>query len=330
MDPTKTMTVPTALAALVMTIGCAAPPGPDAYGNVEATPVVVSAEAGGRLLSFTPKEGDRLESGAEVGVVESTELDLERDRLEAQRNASETHVAELAQQRMAAEAQREAARAQLAALTAQREIADRIYQRVQRLSAEQAATAQQVDQAEREFRVLVEQITAQNRQIDAQGVQIEAARLAERSARQQVAALAAQLAQVAERLGKTRIRSTVGGTVLTTYVKAGEVVQPGQPLYRIADLASLEVRAYVTETQLSGLKIGQQAQVTVDGGGGTHRQLTGAVSWISSEAEFTPTPIQTRDERVNLVYAVKIRVSNPDGVLKIGMPADVVFGEVAS
>ncbi len=310
--------------------GCAQPPGPDAYGNVEATPVVVSAEASGRLLSFTPEEGDRVAKDAQVGVVESTQLGFQQESLDAQRVAAATRVQELGQQRLALEAQQQAARAQLAALTTQRDIADRGYQRTQRLAAAQAATAQQLDQAEREFRVLGEQIAAQNHQIDAQGVQIAAARLAEQGARQQVASLAAQLAQVSDRLGKTRITNPVGGTVLTTYVKTGEVVQAGQPLYRVADLGSVDVRAYVSEPQLTSLKLGQRARVSVDGADGARRELTGQVSWISSEAEFTPTPIQTRDERADLVYAIKIRVPNPDGVLKIGMPADVVFGESAS
>jgi len=110
----------------------------------------------------------------------------------------------------------------------------------------------------------------------------------------------------------------------TTYARTGEMVQPGQPLYKIADLQAVEVRAYVTEPQLSSVKIGQQAQVTMDAGRGRD-VVTGTVSWVSSEAEFTPTPIQTRDERADLVYALKIRVANQNGALKIGMPVDVRF-----
>jgi HlyD family secretion protein len=113
--------------------------------------------------------------------------------------------------------------------------------------------------------------------------------------------------------------------VLTTYAKAGEFVQKGQPLYKIANLDTMELRAYVTEPQLAQLRIGRQATVFIDSGAGAHRALTGWVVWISSQAEFTPTPIVTRDERRNLVYAVKLRIPNPDGALKIGMPADVQF-----
>jgi HlyD family secretion protein len=113
--------------------------------------------------------------------------------------------------------------------------------------------------------------------------------------------------------------------VLTTYAEAGEVVQAGQPLYRIANLTSMEVRAYVSEPQLSAIRVGQQARVSIDARGGQRQSMPGSISWISATAEFTPTPIQTRDERADMVYAVKIRVANPGGILKIGMPVDVQF-----
>ena len=125
------------------------------------------------------------------------------------------------------------------------------------------------------------------------------------------------------------ITNPVGGTVLTTYVRTGELVQVGQPLYKIANLDTMELRAYVTETQLTGIKVGRQVTVSVDVGQ-PRRALPGIVSWVSTTAEFTPTPIETRDERVNLVYAIKVRVPNPNGMLKIGMPADVQLTSAAS
>jgi HlyD family secretion protein len=117
--------------------------------------------------------------------------------------------------------------------------------------------------------------------------------------------------------------------VLATYARAGEFVQPGQPLFRLASLDTLTLRAYVTEPQLAQLRLGQRVQVTVDRGEGNRLALPGTVSWISAKAEFTPTPVQTRDERADLVYAVKIRVPNQSGVLKIGMPADVALPALA-
>jgi HlyD family secretion protein len=321
------------------TAGCARPSPPDAYGNVEATAIVIGAETSGRLVSFTPEEGNTLAAGAVVGTVDAIELGLQRDQLTAQRGASESRVNEVAQQvdvlqaqRSAAMAQRDAAQAQVIALESQHEIARRVYERTQRLFAQQAATAQQLDQAERDARVLEQQINAQNDQVKAQDSQIQAntrqiesARAQQQTATAQVTSASAQIAQVAERMRKTQITNPVAGTVLTTYAKAGEFVQPGQPLYKIANLETVDVRAYVTEPQLSQVKIGGAAQVTVDAAGGPRRSIPGTVSWISSEAEFTPTPIQTREERADLVYAIKIRVPNESGTLKIGMPADVQF-----
>ncbi|NUO64189.1 MAG: HlyD family efflux transporter periplasmic adaptor subunit, partial [Gemmatimonadaceae bacterium] len=144
-----------------------------------------------------------------------------------------------------------------------------------------------------------------------------------RGATGDVAAAAARVAQLAERIAKSRVTNPLGGTVLATYAEPGEFVQPGQPLYRVAALDTLILRAYVAETQLSSIRLGQRVQVHVDRGNGKRLTMPGIVSWISAKAEFTPTPVQTRDERADLVYAVKIRVANRDGVLKIGMPADV-------
>jgi HlyD family secretion protein len=331
-----------AATAAALAAGCAREVRPDAYGNVEAEDVVVSAEAGGRLLAFTPQEGQKLAAGEPVGSIDATELGLERAQLASQRQASESRVNEvdeqvgvLQAQRQAATAQRDAARAQRGSLAAQRDIAQRAFERTKRLFDQQAATAQQLDQAERDFRVLEqqiraqdEQIAAQEHQIAAQGSQIDATRAQRKTAVDQVATADAQIARVAERVRKTDVRSPVAGTVLATYAKTGEVVQPGQPLYKIADLGSVEVRAYVGERQLSAVHLGSAAEVSVDTGNG-RRTLSGTVSWVSAQAEFTPTPIQTREERADLVYAIKIKVANDGDLLKIGMPVDVRFGGTA-
>jgi HlyD family secretion protein len=236
-------------------------------------------------------------------------------------------------QRDAAAAQRDASRAERAALEAQLVVARRTLERTERLFAQQAATSQQLDQAERETLVLEQQVGAKNEQIKAQESQVraleqqaEATNAQRQTAAQQVAVAAGQVAQVDERIRKSQIANPVTGTVLTTYAKAGEFVQQGQPLYRIADLKTVEVRAYITEPQLAMVKIGADAQVSADAGAGALRTFPGTVTWVSAEAEFTPTPIQTREERADLVYAVKLRVPNDDGTLKIGMPVDVQFG----
>jgi len=318
---------------------CARQAQPDAYGNVEATEVVVGAEAAGRLTALSVNEGDTLGASVSVGTIDATALHIEHDQAAAQRGASESRVDEarrqiavLEAQRGAAAAQREAARAQRSALVSQQEIAQRAYDRTKRLFAAQAATAQQLDQTERDVRVLVDQIAAQDeqirahdRQVAAQDDQIRAAHAQEQTMRAQVASAEAQVSQVAERIRKTDVRNPAAGTVLTTYAKAGEMVVVGQPLYRIANLRSVDVRAYVSEPQLATIRLGQQASVSFDAANANRQALTGDVTWVSARAEFTPTPIQTREERADLVYAVKIRVPNEQGLLKIGMPVDVQF-----
>ncbi len=199
-------------------------------------------------------------------------------------------------------------------LKSQREIAERGYQRTQRLHEQRAATAQQLDQAERDYRVL--------------GDQIQAARAQQAAARHDITSSTAQIAQLDDRIRRSRISNPRTGTVLTAYVKPGEFVQTGQPLYKLAMLDSMDLRAYVTEPQLAQVKVGQTVEVTVDAGHG-RKTLTGRVTWVASEAEFTPTPVQTREERADLVYAVKIKVPNQDRMLKIGMPADVRFAPAA-
>jgi HlyD family secretion protein len=323
----------------VLAAACSRAPQPDAYGNVEATDVVVSAEAAGRLASYTVTEGQTLAADAVVATIDATQLNIEREQATAQRSATASRgnevrqqIAALQAQQSAATAQRDAAKAQRDALVSQLEIAKRAYERTQRLFAEQAATAQQLDQTERDFRVLGDQIKAQDeqiraheRQIAAQGDQIRAARAQVQTVAQQVASAEAQVNLVGERIRKTDVRNPIAGTVLTTYAKAGEIVQIGQPLYRIANLSAVDVRAYVTEPQLAAVHLGGPAVVSVDAGGGQRQTISGSVTWISARAEFTPTPIQTREERADLVYAIKIRVPNERNVLKIGMPVDVRF-----
>ena len=324
------------LMASVAGVACNRAPVPDAYGNVEAVEVVISPEAAGQLTTLSVTEGQKLAAGAVVGEVDPTPLTLQRDQLAAQREAAASRVGEvdrqveaLTAQRDAAQAQREAAIAQRGALQSQLEIARRARERTQRLFAQQAATAQQLDQAERDDRVLQDQIKAQDQQIEAQGrqvaaqaAQMAAARAQRQTALTQVSSAAAQVAQVNDRIRRSTVTNPSAGTVLVTYARAGEMVQPGQPLYKIANLDEVDVRAYVTEPQLASVRIGRQARVTSDAGK-SRQTLTGTVSWVSAQAEFTPTPIQTRDERADLVYAIKIRVPNKDGLLKIGMPVDV-------
>jgi HlyD family secretion protein len=290
---------------------------------VEVEDVVVGAEASGRLVRLDVHEGDRIVAGTLVGTIDAVQLGLERDRIAAEKAASESRVNEIGRQIEALTAQRDAAESRRTSLEAERRIAERAYERAQRLYDQQAGTVLELDRAEREHRTLVEQARAQEQDVAGRSRQIDAARAQQQTARQQVVAAGSQMAQAGDRIRRTEVSNPVAGTVLAVYARAGEFVQPGQPLYKIANLESVDVRAYVAEPDLALVRIGQTVQVTADAGEGARRQLPGTVTWISSEAEFTPTPIQTRQERVDLVYAFKVRVGNPDGMLKIGMPVDL-------
>jgi HlyD family secretion protein len=280
---------------LIASAACSKPAEPDAYGNFEAQEVVVSSQASGQLQWFTPVEGAQLTTGAIVGVVDTTQLDLEREQTVAQRAATEARAA--------------AAGGQVGVYETQLAIARRTLERTRRLFDQKAATSQQLDQADRDYRTLVAQIAAAQAQ--------------RQSVVKEVAASTARVAQIHDRISKSQIANPQPGTVLAAYAKAGEMVQPGQPLYRIANLDTLILRAYVVEKQLASVRLGQRVQVHVDQGDGTLLTLSGIVTWVASKAEFTPTPVQTRDERADLVYAVKVNVANPKGALKIGMPADM-------
>jgi HlyD family secretion protein len=289
-------------ASALVLAGCRATQPPDAYGNIEATEVVVGSEMSGQLQAFVPLEGNHLTAGALVAIVDTSALVIQMQQAASQRTATGSRVNEISKQ--------------AGVLEAQRAIAARAYERQRRLFEQQATTAQQLDQAERDYRTLVAQIAATAAQ--------------RQTASHDVASSDARVAQIRDQIRKSRMTNPITGTVLTTYAKAGEFVQVGQPLYKIANLDTVELRAYVTEPQLSQVKIGRSVSVSVDVGNKERRSLTGTVSWVSSQAEFTPTPIETRDERANLVYAIKVRVPNPNGLLKIGMPADVQFGVVTA
>jgi len=282
---------------LLLAWGCHGKPKPDAYGNIEATEVVVGAETSGQIKWFTPTEGSQIGQASPVALIDTTQLALQREQILAQRSASDSRVRE--------------GRAQMSVLAVQHDVAQRNYERTKRLFDQQAATAQQLDQAERDYRTLTQQIEAARAQIG--------------TVSHEASSSDARVAQINDQIRKSVVKNPQAGTVLATYVRAGEFVQTAAPLYRIADLRELTLRAYVSEDQLARVRIGQSVQVSVDVGKDARRIFPGIVTWVSSQAEFTPTPVQTREERADLVYAVKIRVANPNGVLKIGMPADVRF-----
>jgi HlyD family secretion protein len=290
-------------------------PKPDAYGNFEADELIVGAEATGRLLAFVIEEGQSLEAGEQTGAVDSVQLVLKRDQLKASIRAIAAKSPEISAQLAVFEKQMNTVRKQLATLEYEK-------RRVENLLRSDAATPKQLDDlnaqidvAQGQMDVILEQRSASNSSLSTQ----KSGLLAE------ILPLQKQIAQLDDQIAKCRIVNPAVGTVLVSYAEAGELVSFGKPLYKLADLRTMTLRAYVAGDQLGAVKTGQTVKVLIDAAEGKQQEFSGKVRWISSKSEFTPKVIQTRDERVNLVYAVKIDVPNPDGTLKIGMPAEVRF-----
>jgi HlyD family secretion protein len=268
----------------------------DAYGNFEAVETIVSSEVAGKLKKMEAKQGDQLESGSQIALIDTTELVLRKLQTEAQLGASET--------------KKQNVTAQINVLKEQKKNAQITQQRITKMFADKAATQQQMDDINGQLNVLDKQISATNTQFQMIASEMEVVKR--------------QLDLLNEQLGKCRIVSPAKGTVLETYLETGELATPGKPLLKMADLSNLELKVYVSGAQLSGVKLGNEVKVLIDAGAKEMRELSGKIGWISSESEFTPKIIQTRDERVKLMYAVKVMVAN-DGTLKIGMPGEVVF-----
>ena len=270
----------------------------DATGTFEATEVVVSAEAAGRILRFDAEEGDVLEAGRQVGAIDTVQLYLQKLQLERQRASGVSNRPDIAKQAASL-------REQIAKQQTER-------RRVENLLRDGAATTKQLDDIDAQIKVLNGQLEAQ-----LSTLRNNAASIDENSS-----SIDLQIARIEDQLAKCRIASPVAGTVLAKYSEAGELESVGRPLMKVADLDRIYLRAYFTSDQLAGLKLGQEVTVTADFGGDSRIDYPGRIVWIASESEFTPKTIQTRDSRANLVYAAKIAVEN-DGRLKIGL-----YGEV--
>lgn len=268
----------------------------DAYGNFEAVETIVSAEATGKLLDFNIEEGQVIEKDVKVGSIDADQLSLKRQQLEAQKNTIKTKFKNVF--------------SQISVYQEQKRVNQVEKNRVERLLKDDAATTKQLDDINGSINVLNKQISA----IESQNS----------TTMQELKGLDVQIQQVQDQIDKSAVINPVKGTVLMKLAEQSEVVNYGKPLYKIADISTMELRVYVSGEQLPNIKIGQTVKVLIDAGKIGYKELEGTISWISSKAEFTPKIIQTKEERVNLVYAVKVRVAN-DGSLKIGMPGEVVF-----
>lgn len=274
----------------------------DATGTFETTEVLVSAEASGRLLYFDIEEGMLLKAGEEVGVVDTVQLYLKKLQLEASIKSVEEQRPDILKQ--------------VAATKEQISAAERERNRVANLLKVGAANQKQLDDAEDQLEVLRKQLVAQNSTLSN----------SHQSLTWQSSSVGIQVAQVEDQLKKCHITSPITGTVLAKYAEPGELTAMGTPLFKVADTEQMYLRAYITSEQLSQVKLGQKVTVFSDYGTDEHKQYPGVVTWISDTSEFTPKTILTKNERANLVYAVKIAVHN-DGLLKIGMYGGVEFSD---
>jgi len=286
----------------------------DASGTFEAEEVIVSAETAGRITAFDAEEGAALQLGQIAVRIDTLPLSLQAKQVDAtiaslnERTGSETPLVNTLKQQMQVQS------TQIAAL-------EREEQRIRKLVEADAATSKQLDDVTTQLNVAKEQRTLTQKQLDQETANLN---LRNRSVLSEQQPLSVRKEQILDQLDRSMVRNPVKGTVLTSYAEVGEVTGPGKALYKIANLDSMVLRAYISGDQLASVKPGQKVKVMIDKNEDEYLNYDGIVSWISDKAEFTPKTIQTKDERAHLVYAMKIRVNN-DGAIKIGMWGEVQF-----
>ena len=265
----------------------------DGYGNFEATEVTISAEANGKIEYLKLEEGDILEPKNQVGLIDTTQLYFNKQQLLASKSTVYSKSANVL--------------SQIKVLQEQLKTAQIEKKRIQNMFAENAATKRQVDEIDGKVSVIWEQIKS----VETQNAPIV----------NEVKSIDVQIEKIDDQIQKSKIINPIKGTVLAKYAEPNEVTAFGKPIYKIADISEMTLRVYVSETQLSQIKVGQNVTIKIDAEK-EMKSYQGTISWIASSAEFTPKIVQTKEERVNLVYAVKVKVKN-DGSLKIGMPAEM-------
>jgi len=268
----------------------------DAFGNFEATEVIISSEANGKLLDFTISDGQNLEMGDYVGVIDTVQLSLKLQQLIVQQRSIKSKFKNIISQ---ADVYKE----QVKALIIEKK-------RTERLIADSAVPSRQLDDINGKINVTQSQINSINTQHEPVFTEVESSHK--------------QILQIQDQINKSYLINPINGTVLETYIEPNEMAGIGKPLYKIADLSNMDLKVYVDGAQLANIRLSQKVKVFVDKDKKANRELEGKIIWISPQAEFTPKIIQTKKERVNLVYAVKVRVIN-DGTLKISMPGEVIF-----
>ncbi len=284
----------------------------DASGTFEADEVIVSSELAGKILELNVEEGDTISQNKVVGIIDAENLSLQKQQVEATITALEEKTSDVAPQIKLLRDQLAVQQSQLTNLQHERT-------RIENLLKQDAATGKQLDDINAQIDVAAKQINVTQQQINVQRSNISTQN---RTVLSESKPLQSRVEQLSDQIKRANIVNPIEGTVTTKYAMAGEITSAGKALYKIADLSVLTLRAYITGTQLPEIKIGQQVKVFVDKGEDNYKEYQGTITWISDKAEFTPKTIQTKEERANLVYAMKIKVKN-DGYLKMGM-----YGEV--
>lgn len=286
----------------------------DASGSFETDEVIVSSQLNGQLVSFNVNEGDNLSQGQVVGSVDAENISLQKEQVEASIESLTEKTTNVKPQVELLQDQLRVQQTQLNNLLHEKA-------RIERLVKADAATGKQLDDITNQVEVTRKQMEVTRQQI---AVQKSNVATQNRSILSESKPLQKRAEQLQEQLSKSKIINPINGTVITKYAERGEVTSAGKALYKIADLSYLTLRAYITGAQLSQIKLNQTVTVLIDNGKNDYRNYKGIITWISDKAEFTPKTIQTKEERANLVYAVKIKVRN-DGFLKIGMYGEVML-----
>lgn len=286
----------------------------DASGTFEAVETIISSESAGTIKALDLEEGQNLQAGAVVGYVDSMQLYLKKKQLLAQIKALGSRLPDVG-------TQTDFYKQQIAVSQTRLNYLQNEQKRIQNLVKADAATPKQLDDITAQIDELKKQLLVISKQ---DAAQVSALKTQTSGLKSNVLPLYVQIEQLNDQLSKSRIINPVNGTVLIKYAESNEMATPGKALYKIADLSAIVLRAYITGDQLAKVKLNQKVKVLTDAEGGTYKTQEGVIEWISSKAEFTPKTIQTKDERANLVYAVKIKVKN-DGLLKIGMYGEVVL-----
>ena len=286
----------------------------DASGTFETDEVIVSSAQTGKILIFNVQEGDTISQNKIVGSVDSENIALQKQQVEASIQALAEKTMDPSQQVKLLQDQLAVQQAQLANLEYERI-------RIENLLKEDAATRKQLDDINAQIDVVKKQMNVTQQEINVQRNNVATQN---RSILSEGKPMQKRVEQLDDQLLKANIINPVNGTVITKYAEAGEMTSVGKALYKIADLSIMTLRAYITGSQLSKIKLGQQVKVFVDNGEDKYQEYPGTITWVSDKAEFTPKTIQTKDERANLVYAIKVKVKN-DGFLKIGMYGEMDF-----